>query len=166
MTFISHPDIRYEAWINNQYGQRLGLLDTLIDFERIKVVNSVNVGQITLPGTFNQELLKPDYMIELWRAPAKGTMQLEFVFFIRNLIYKEDNSGNDIIVISGPDGNDLLARRIVAYYAGTSQASKTDNADDMMKEIVDENLAGSATDSDRDISGYHPAARKSSRLWI
>ena len=50
----------------------------------------------------------------------------------------------DEIVISGPDFNDLLRRRIVAYKTGTSQAKKSDNADDMMKEYVYENLGAGA----------------------
>jgi len=50
----------------------------------------------------------------------------------------------DTIVISGPDLNDLLVRRIIAYDAGTAEAKKNAEADDMMKEYVDENLGPSA----------------------
>jgi hypothetical protein len=61
------------------------------------------------------------------------------------------NSGNpNTISVSGPDMTELLGRRIVAYRAGTSEASKNTFADDMMKEYVDENLVN-ATDTDRNL---------------
>jgi hypothetical protein len=86
-----------------------------------------------------------DYMVEFWRSAAQGAMQLESVFFVREIIYEEDVKGNDLIILAGPDGNDLLTRRIVAYAAGSSLSDKTDNADDMMKEIVTENLGSDAS---------------------
>jgi hypothetical protein len=44
-----------------------------------------------------------------------------------------------------------LKRRIVAYAAGSSQAEKTDQADDMMKAVVRESL-GSSAGADRDLT--------------
>ncbi len=154
-TFIGKQETTYEVWLCDQYGRRLTILDNLIDFEIVKVVNSVSYCSVTLPGNFHetyQTLIGVDYMVEFWRSPAQGAMTLESVFFVREIVYEEDVKGNDIIILSGPDGNDLLDRRIVAYSAGSSQADKTDNADDMMKEIVTENLGSSATDSDRDLT--------------
>jgi len=54
------------------------------------------------------------------------------------------------VTIAGPCFNDLLARRIIAYPAASSEAQKTDYADDMMKAFVDENLVN-ATDGDRNL---------------
>jgi len=88
-------------------------------------------------------------------TPFAGAMSWAMVGFIRKVQYSEPGTGVDVITVSGPDAIDLLDRRIVAYAAGTSQASKTDYADDMMREIVDENLESSATDSDRDLSGIN-----------
>jgi hypothetical protein len=48
------------------------------------------------------------------------------------------------LTISGSDFTELLNRRIVAYRAEQSQTQKTDNADDMMKAIVRENLGSSS----------------------
>ena len=155
MTFIGKQETTHEVWLCDQYGSRLTIIDNLINFVFVKVVNSIGYCSVTLPGNFSetyQTLIGVDYMIEFWRSPAQGTMQLESVFFIRDITYEEDTQGNDIIILSGPDGNDLLDRRIVAYAAGSSESSKSDLADDMLKEIVKENLGASATDSDRDLT--------------
>jgi hypothetical protein len=154
-TFIGKQETTYEVWLCDQYGRRLTILDNLIGFDIVKVVNDVSYCSVTLPGNFNetyQTQVGVDYMIEFWRSPAQGAMTLENVFFVREIYYEEDIKGNDIIILAGPDGNDLLDRRIVAYAAGGSESDKTDNADDMMKEIVAENLGSSATDSDRDLT--------------
>jgi len=58
------------------------------------------------------------------------------------------------LMLSGPDYNEILDRRIVAYPANSAEAKKSDYADDMMKELVYENLGAGATDTDRDYSAY------------
>jgi hypothetical protein len=152
-TFIGSQKVDYAIWLDDQYGNRLVLLDNIVNLEMVRTVNAMGACRVTLPGTFDQSLIGLDSMVEFWRAPVGGKLVLETVFFIRQISYTEDISGNDVVVIEGPDANDLLNRRIVAYAAGTSQADKSDYADDMLKEIVDENLGSSATDSDRDLSG-------------
>lgn len=154
-TFIPRQKPAYVVWLDDPYGNRLALLENLIDFEIVRVANAVSYCRVTLPGTFDQNLIGLDYMVEFWRAPVGGSIQLETVFFVRKITYTEDDQGNDIIILSGPDGNDLLQRRIAAYDAGTSYTSKSDYADDMMKEIVSENLGSDATDSDRDLSSLN-----------
>ena len=62
--------------------------------------------------------------------------------------------GQGLAKLAGPDLNSLLGRRIVAYEAGSSQASKSGEADDLIKALARENLGASATDADRDMSDY------------
>ena len=57
--------------------------------------------------------------------------------------------------MSGPDINDFLRRRIVAYYAGESESEKTDYADDMLIEIVDESI----------VDGTNPTPDYGTRVW-
>ena len=163
-TFIPRQEPAYQVWLDDVYGNRLALLENLIDFEIVRVANAVSYCRVTLPGTFDQNLFGLDYMVEFWRAPVGGINRLETVFFVRKITYTEDSSGNDVIILSGPDANDLLLRRIAAYDAGTSETSKSDYADDMMKEIVSENLASDATDSDRDLSGLNVTVAGDSSL--
>jgi len=157
-TFIGKQETTYEVWLCDQYGRRLTIIDNLIGFEIVKVVNSISYCSVTLPGNFHaiyQTMIGIDYMIEFWRSPTQGSIQLESVFFVRDITFEEDIKGNDIIILAGPDANDLLDRRIVAYAAGSSQSSKSDIADDMLKEIVKENLGASATDTDRDLTSLN-----------
>jgi hypothetical protein len=153
---VEKYETTHEVWLCNPYGHRLTVIDNLIEFKIVRVVNSPSYCSVTIPSDFDDRFettIGVDYMVEFWRSPAEGGKQLETVFFVREIIYEEDVKGVDTITLTGPDGIDLLNRRIVAYDAGTSQTQKTDNADDMMKEIVRENLGSSATDSDRDLSG-------------
>ena len=127
-TFIGKQGTTHEVWVCDQHGRRLTIVDNLIDFEIIKVINSVSYCSVTLPGNFHatyQTLIGVDYMVEFWRSPAQGAMRLESIFFVRDITYEEDTKGNDIIILAGPDANDLLNRRIVAYAAGTSEAKKS-----------------------------------------
>jgi hypothetical protein len=48
------------------------------------------------------------------------------------------------ITVGGPDLNDLLARRVIAYATGTAEAKKSQEADDMLKAYVYENLGAGA----------------------
>jgi len=55
---------------------------------------------------------------------------------------------------AGQSAYGLVGRRIVAYNAGSAQADQTDQADDMMKTIIKQNLGSSATGTGRDLSAY------------
>lgn len=55
--------------------------------------------------------------------------------------------------IIGQDFNSLLDNRIVAYAAGSPQASKTGAADNVLKQVVRENLGGD-TSSSRSLTNY------------
>lgn len=60
-----------------------------------------------------------------------------------------------MVSMAGPDINDLLRRRIVAAYAGSSQASKAGNADNLMKAVVRESILDSAA----------PVPTAGTRVW-
>jgi len=62
----------------------------------------------------------------------------------------QERGGNTRLTLAGLDQNGLLARRIVAYYAGTAPTSKTGPADDLLKEVVRENYGALTTDPERD----------------
>jgi hypothetical protein len=74
-------------------------------------------------------------MIQVWRAPTGGRLSLFRPYFLRFWRYSTRGSQQTLIV-GGPDCNDLLRRRIVAYAAGESESTKTaDFADDIMREV-------------------------------
>ena len=154
ITTANEYQSRWEVWICDQHGSRIALADKAISFGGIRTANTKGNFNLTLPGDTDLNLLSVDNMVEFWRAPFAGAMSWAMVGFMRKFQYSEVN-GVDVITVGGPDAIDLLDRRIVAYAAGTAQASKTDYADDMLREIVDQNLESSATDSDRDLSGIN-----------
>jgi hypothetical protein len=111
---------------------------------------------LTLPGDFQVGLERnfKDWRMIVWRHIQGSKRYIDFAGFVRNTrrVY---TGGVHRLVLSGPDYNDILNRRIIAYAAATAYARKgAAAADDMMKELVDENLGGSATDSDRDYSTW------------
>ena len=78
--------------------------------------------------------------------------------FLRKWVVTTTEAGESIIYLSGPDQNELLKRRIVAYPSGSEEtyaskdASGNQTADGAMVAIARENLGPDATDTDRDYS--------------
>jgi hypothetical protein len=65
-------------------------------------------------------------------------------------VMRVDFGNPNFITVAGPDLNDLLQRRIVAYRSASAEAQKNQEADDMMKAFVDENFVN-ATDAARNL---------------
>lgn len=145
----------YEVRLTTDAGRQLALLDQTLGFSISRVVNDAGSFNMTLPATFDKSLLQPDYMVQFWRAPA-DTAQLALwrTYFLRRRRF-ETRGARETIRIEGPDVNDLARRRIVAYFAGSTQATKNTNADDMMKDVVSEAI----------IDGVNPAPAAGTRVW-
>ena len=144
----------YELWLTNDQGLRITTLDAALWWQASRQVNRIGHFQMGLPATFDETLLKPDNMVQLWRAPAGGRLSLWRVYFIR--AWRLEHAGSrELITIWGPDCNDLLRRRLVAFYAGEAESNYTaTEADDMMKDIVTNAMAAS-----------NPATAAGSRAW-
>jgi hypothetical protein len=142
-----------EVWLATAEGTKIALLDQYVQATYAKATNSVGGYSIMLPNPFDSSLLAIDQRVQFWRKPTSGAAYIDFQGFVRKFVRKTDARMVSTIIVSGPDMNDLLRRRIVAYYAGSAQSSMTDQADDMMKEIVRDNLAGDAVAA-RDITSY------------
>lgn len=136
----------YELWYTDDDGKRLALLDTTAGFEYVLVDGDLGWLAVVMPARQSAiyNTIRPDNQIHLYRQPPHQALALELVAFTRRWAFDTTPRGLTSLRMSGPDTNELLARRIVAFAATTSQAAKTDYADDMMKEVVDENL-GPAT---------------------
>jgi hypothetical protein len=145
----------WQIWLDDPFGNRLALLDGLLSLSVSRVANDIGSWQVALPGDFDKRLIRLDGMVEFWRAAEGGTLRLVRVGFIRKLNSAGDADGNNILVISGPDGVELLNRRISAYAAGTAYVDKSDQADDLIKAIVRENLGSLAVTAARDLSGMN-----------
>jgi hypothetical protein len=131
---------RYEIWLTDDAGVRIKLLDDFISASFTKEVNAIAPFSLSLKATFDIRMIKPDRMIQVWRAPGAGQLRLWQAYFVRGWQWATLN-GEDVRYIFGSGPNDLLRRRIVAAYAETAQTDKTAAADDMMKEVVTESIA-------------------------
>jgi len=132
------PAPSYELWYTTDTSVRLLSLDRVPWFEASRVVNGVGHLAMVLPMTFDEQLLKVDRMIQVWRAPSGGRLSLWRAYFLRRWRL-ETSAGRNQIAIWAYDANHLLTRRIVAHYAAEAEADYTaTEADDLMKYIVDD----------------------------
>lgn len=141
----------WQIWLDDPTGYQRHLVDTTGNFELAKALNYPGGFTMQLPKSFDEKLIQVDGIVEFWRSPVPGINKLFDAYFIRKISYAQTDAG-DVIYISGPSLMDILRRRIVAYAAGTAQASQTDQADDLMKSIVKDNLGSDATAA-RQITG-------------
>lgn len=156
----------YTIYITDDQGVRLGTIDKPRRVEYVKKIDDDAVGQMSvyLPTDYDISKLGlaaglPDRRIEIWRSTEQSIAKRETVAFIRYLFVETTESGEINLIVSGPDQNELLQRRIVAYDKespedATTYSLKNGAADDMMKEIVAENLGSDAVDTDRDLSSW------------
>lgn len=136
---------KHELWLTDDRGNRLDLLDEVESFSWTRVINDIGRCRIVLKGDFDRSLLARDNRIEVWRAPTPDSdLRLEDIYLIRRPIIATSPVGLQRQTVFAMSPTELLSRRIIAFVTGSSQSSKADLVDDMMKEIVDENLGASA----------------------
>jgi len=147
---------QYELWLTTDSGVRLKSLHHAIWFQASRVVNRIGHMSMRVPWTFDDSLIQPDRMVQIWRAPSGGKPKLWRPYFIRKWRFETGTSGDEFVYLYGVDPNDLLRRRIVAHYAGETNATATaEEADDLMKRIVTDAIA----------DGTNPAPSAGTRAW-
>lgn len=140
-----------DIWLHDAQGTRIGDLNSFEALVWARVVNASGWFEMVLPGDYDAAKLQVDGIVEIWRRPEGGNKYIEFSGFIRKLTFETDSDGVNRITIAGPDVNEIIERRIVAYASGTAYATHTDNSDDILKALVAENAGASATDADRSL---------------
>lgn len=144
----------YEVEILDPFGNKIDVIDEWETLSYTRAVNDVGICALVLDGDYDISLLRIDGRINVWRSVGERLyIDTETSWLIRKVDRQLDQQGRRTIVVSGMSANELLKRRIIAYDGQTSQTSKSDFADDMMKEIITENF-GSSASAFRDISSY------------
>lgn len=108
----------------------------------------IGVLELELPGSFDTSLLMRDGRIGVWRAIDNRPPYLDngAIFLISMLRFTSRAT-----VVRAYHATSLMARRIVAYAAGSSYASKSATAaDNLIKTIWKENAGASIVAADRD----------------
>lgn len=143
---------KYQIWWADDQGNRIQRLDDFAFLNYSRIVNGRGNLNIGIPFAEYGDIFRKDYRVEIWRAPQIGQRRrLENVFSMQEgIIRTRQEDSVTILDMTGHDPQGMLDRRIVKYYAGETQSSKTDYIDDMMKEIVDENFGAAALADDAD----------------
>lgn len=172
LTGAGASETLYYLIINDPNGNRLAIVQDFESIEAARVVNGVGTLIFTVPADrYSLSTFKVDGLVELWRAGKGRSVRLEFsqLWFIRDR-YKVISQGLRLWRIVCYDLNFMLgnpgatAGRIVAYDSTYSTAAasitnapadKTGPADDLLKQVARENMAGSAVDVARDLTAYY-----------
>jgi len=142
----------YRIELCNDRGVVAVPIESHFGFQYSKTVNGF--GWVTINAPFiDPRYLSVDNIIRIWRQRPGFEYKLDFFGFLRRWSFATDTSGFDRVILSGPDQNDLMTRRIVAYAAGSAESTANGAVDDEMKAVIRENFGSLATDSDRDLSG-------------
>lgn len=125
----------YELWLTNDVGKRIAYLSTGLDITATRTLNNAGKLSLNVPLSFDTKLIQPDNMIQVWRAPEGMALKLWRVYLIRGWRYEYRGSVKTV-TLKGVDVIDLLRRRIVKGYKGSTDAKKFGPADDVMKAYV------------------------------
>lgn len=149
-------ELAYFIEVADPFGVKVAQVDSFLSLELARTVNDVGVLTLDMDPDTDVSPFRLDGRLGVWRKGAAGgfLLQTDTVWFVRQWRRVMYATGERVLRVTAYSASDLLARRIVAYPAGSATASKTDNADDMMKAIVRENLGASATDTDRSWASY------------
>jgi hypothetical protein len=123
-----------------------------IAVEYVLTERGVGTLKVTLPPSYPIANLQKDGLLRLNRDIGAGFyLEGDATWIIRRR--QQSLEGRErLITVWAQHANNLLDRRIVAYAAGSAEASKSDAGDDMIKALVRENFTA-PTDTTRTMTG-------------
>lgn len=148
------PQAQYQVLLFSTAGLQQR---TIVDWKALSYQRSVNApGAWTLAiGEPNQSgvpidslpaLFVEDAIVQIRRMiPGVRDWYTDFTGFVRDIGWSTDEAGNRTFTAAGLDCMDLLARRTIAYPAGTKQTEKNGVSGTKIAEFVDENAGVNAT---------------------
>lgn len=147
----------YQVRLKDKSGDLVAVFtqDNLLRLRVTHQINAVHSHDLSIDATADDrcDLFETDGQVEVWRRPPGEDWYLEYEGFHRKPEWTRDISGRETFTSYGVGYQDLLARRIVAGYAGSSETDKSGAAETVAKEFVDEQIV-SATDTDRQIANF------------
>lgn len=148
---------QHNLFLFSPAGQFLTTLDSPEKIDCVLNENNIGVLEVTLPLSGDDSFFVRDARLAYYRTPVFSGNTIiprlvggsAFLIARSRKVAQEDGTWRRVVTALHP--NCLLDRRVVAYNEGTSQASKTAGADNLMKAIVRENFTA-ATDTARNWS--------------
>jgi hypothetical protein len=120
--------------------------------EATRILSDIGALQITLEESQSSDIpLRPDTRLVVFIS-GENFSHIFGAYLLSSWAWQTVGRMRTL-TLKGLSYNVLLTRRIVAYPAGSVQASKSGAADDVMRAVVRENL-GSLAGADRDITAY------------
>jgi hypothetical protein len=149
----------YELTIADAFGNNIGRLNQFASLQYVLRENAVGALTLTTPDVSLFNAISEDWRIRVWRSIDGGAMYQEgsgtdgALFLITQKSIATGADGLTLMSLACADAKDILARRTIDWYAGTSYTSKSAPIDDMMKAIVRENLGASGPYSGSSATG-------------
>lgn len=139
----------YDIYLKDAFGNLLAIIHDFFSLDYSRSVNNVGRLELVLPiDYFN--LVQPYFLLEVWRSAGGGAtsmyLDMEAVWIIPDYGIELAGDGALYFKVTAYDANQILADRYVAYYASSAQTTKTGLTGDIMKAVVRENVASTASD--------------------
>lgn len=149
----------YEIWLQSPGGVFLTSLDTIISCQYARTENDGGELTLTVPvDAYDPGLFQPFGRILVMRSVNGQSFFVDLEtpwFIVDGPIEVLDDEGSSVLRITCLDALGLILNsRNVAYNDNNEFTYKLDEADDMCKAVVRENMGSLATDTDRDLSNY------------
>ncbi len=133
--------VRLTEWEHLEFEHRLNDVGTfaLAVYGELSVLDSLGV----------------DWQVEVWRQDLDESiaLYLEYEGLVRWQEREVTRQGQSLALIAGLDYKDLLRRRMILYFAGSAETSKTGVGETVMKAYVDENAGPGAISPPRVAAG-------------
>lgn len=147
---------QYLVRLYNTSGILVAVFDNWISLNVEKRLNTFHTHQFSIDGLDSRvSLFEKDSFVEvLRRVQGLGlNWYQEYIGFHRTPQRQITSNGRRIFTSYGRGLQDLLQRRDIAHYAGSTGAAKSGAAETVVKDYVDENAGPSATAPPRFFSG-------------
>ena len=148
--------VRHQIVVKSPAGTRLGLLtgEDALGFNYVREVNGVGAFTLLMSG---EHALVSSFadggQVEFWREdPQNSIPRYKDAEFLVDDLLESFVDGQQQFQVSGVGYNGMLARRVIAAYAGSAQAEKTGKAETVLKAFVNEQIV-SAVLAARQITG-------------
>lgn len=142
------PLVRYRVIIRSPEGEKVAEFDNWRKLNYEKRVNDIGNYTFTINGIDSRSsLFELDGQIEIQRTDLANSIDwyIDYEGLHRAPIRKTLDNGDEEFSSIGVGYNDLLARRVIGYKAGTIRAAKSGVAEYVMKSYVSENCGAEAT---------------------
>lgn len=123
------------------------------------VIKDSDIGalSITLPYDSRSDVITKDCQIVIQRTLPQDTVPFiegNTTWMVRKITQQRSPTGADTITVVAYPAIHLLDRYIIPYQEGNAYTYKLNEADDMMKAVVRENMGSLALDTTRSLASY------------